>query len=261
MSEFLPSLGILMYKFKVAFMPYLDAVMWLIVERTLEYLGEPDGTDGNDDRKELRKAYCGFLGAVLGGELEEVFTSPRNHSRLNLILDSVLLLAGDSTEPVSQRAALTVLSRAVLVWAGSASNPLASGFHGMLSTSPLSSSPPSHGLAGKMAAKAKKAKQPMVGSLIIPRPNPIPGFGSFVYEKLVPIAFDALLAAGEGQSQLTIAEVAQLYKAILIKQGDEFLEFLRSRFLPSRNCPPPISEGFLDALRNPDLKALRKYME
>ncbi|KXS13789.1 Xpo1-domain-containing protein [Gonapodya prolifera JEL478] len=265
LCEFLPSLGLLMVKLKSVVMPYLDALLWILLERILDHLRAPISmVEEGTIKKELGKTYLGFLGAMFGGELDEVFTSPRNHEHLNVILESVIHLARDFSDAPNQRSAFTVLARCVLVWAGSVATPFVNGYV-ELSTSPLSTSPSTTAAAGKLAPKPKKSKPPSVGALLIPRPNPLPGFVTFVYDQIVPVSFDAILKPGattrEAQSHLTVIEIVQLHKCILAKQGDEYLEFLRSRFLPSWNCPPNVVEGFVDALQNPDLKVLKKFME
>ena len=81
--------------------------------------------------------------------------------------------------------------------------------------------------------------------------NPLPGFDKFIYETLLRTLFEIPLKDGfdaaDGQTQVVFAEMAALHKTILIVQGLEYVDYLKS-YLHSIQCPANVSEMFADAL-------------
>jgi len=154
----------------------------------------------------------------------------------------MLQLAGDVSDPQSQRAAFTFLSKSVGVWG----QPLPDGNTGEIE-------PGSQG---------------------------VPGFERFVYENVVPTAFGVLslpeLNIKDGQvlvvrkfrfflwmtpnvSPQVLQEIAGLLQTIGKVRGQEAYTFFVSVFLPAQNWPAETALEFTTKIRDLDSKQFRKY--
>lgn len=152
-------------------------------------------------------------------------------------------LAEDVSDPASEKAALTFLSRCVTVWGQSAENVAAGNEEGIES---------------------------------------LPGFDRFIYERLVPTAFRvpsmpnfnfkdgqmAVVSASIGKLSLVnpvtfslqvLHEVANLLQTICKSRGTESFNFFLNVFLPSQNWPQETALDFTTKLRDLDSKNFRKY--
>ena len=155
----------------------------------------------------------------------------------------MLQLAGDVSDPPSQKAAFTFLSKSVGVWG----------------------QPLPDGTAGE----------------IEPGSQGVPGFERFVYENVVPTAFAVLslpeLNIKDGQvlvvrkflfiylwmtsntSLQVLQEIAGLLQTIGKVRGQEAYTFFVSVFLPAQNWPTETALEFTTKIRDLDSKQFRKY--
>ena len=129
-------------------------------------LSQPiSGTDDQRTHLDTKRAYLSLLNAIMTGRLDGVFTSERkssgsdacevtkwaigNASSFLHLIETLLRLAEDISDPASQRTAITFLGRSVAVWG----QPI---------------------LQGPGGAKAQEG---------------LPGFETFIYDRLVPAMF------------------------------------------------------------------------
>ncbi|KAJ8301279.1 hypothetical protein KUTeg_020266 [Tegillarca granosa] len=92
----------------------------------------------------------------------------------------------------------------------------------------------------------------------------IAGFIDFMYESIIPACFLAPLKPtfdfNDGQTALALNECAGCLKTVLEKRGDEMLNYLQGKYLPTLNLPPDSIQEFCRAL-NSDTKLFRAYLK
>jgi len=184
------------------------------------------GTDDAVTHVDTKKAYLALLNNVVSSKLHGIFTSERNKASFETMLESMQNLAENLSDPSSQRAALTFLSRCVSFWGQPA---------------------PFQPVPGDQTAQ----------------PHGLPGFERFVYERLVPGAFGVLSSSQfslkDPQMLTVVHEIANLLHAVSDTRGQEASDFFVSVFLPSQNWPVETAMEFTDKLRDLDTKGFRKY--
>ncbi|TFK28112.1 KapM protein [Coprinopsis marcescibilis] len=94
-------------------------------------------------------------------------------------------------------------------------------------------------------------------------PGSLPGFDRFIYEQLVPTAFNVLSLPNfnpkDGQMMVVVHEVANLLQTVCKTRGAEAYTYFLSAFLPSKGWPTDTAMDFTTKLRDYDGKAFRKY--
>lgn len=159
---------------------------------------------------------------------------------MSLILQSVLHYAQDLSDVPVCRMAFGILLKAVNSWGsqgetpGSTVTPLANG-------------------KGPMANGTPKSKLEA------------PGFYQFMYEHILRITFEVPMKSNfdltDGQSMLVLGEISGLQKAMCLKQGEGFLNYLSQVYLPSMSCPPDLAQEYCQALQQLDAKQFKKYFQ
>lgn len=95
--------------------------------------------------------------------------------------------------------------------------------------------------------------------------NNNPGFDVFVYNELIPITFSVPMSAAfnlsDGQSILVFGEITSIQKAMYIKQGAKFIEYMKAVYFPSIQCPPETAETYCQAVQQYDNKQFKKYFQ
>ncbi|CEJ04892.1 hypothetical protein RMCBS344292_18842 [Rhizopus microsporus] len=95
--------------------------------------------------------------------------------------------------------------------------------------------------------------------------NNHPGFDIFVYNELIPITFSVPMSAAfnlsDGQSILVFGEITSIQKAMCVKQGAKFIEYMKTVFFPSIQCPPETAETYCQAVQQYDGKQFKKYFQ
>ncbi|KAG9322841.1 hypothetical protein KVV02_008784 [Mortierella alpina] len=249
--EFLPFMGQVAHKFKATIMSILNGLLFPLVQKVFFFLNQvPNGTDEAMALVELRKSYLAFLMGLFSSELENVLITEANGQHLNLILQSVLHYAQDMTDVPVSRMAFGILLKAVNSW----------GSQGESSASAIASSTSS-------ASLANGAKTTTNGSGSIENIEKLeaPGFYQFMYEHILRITFEVPMKPTfdlqDGQSVLVVGEIAGLQKAMAVKQGAVFLNYLSQVYLPSMNCPPDLAQEYVQALQQLEAKQFKKYFQ
>ncbi|GAA5859251.1 hypothetical protein JCM8547_008938 [Rhodosporidiobolus lusitaniae] len=230
LAELLSFLGLLVAKYRTAFLDILDTLLLPVFNRVFHFLQLPiAGTDDMVQHSTLRRAYFNFVLSICGAGLQEVFYSEKNKAHLPSILQSIIhYITTDSLAP-DQRYGFGVLNKLVLLWV----DPL-------------------------LLPGAPAPAQPVT-------PSPVPGFEQFLYTEAVKACFQVPMAQefdySDAQSVQVIGEIATLLKALLAKRNAEFVEFMSARFFPSIACPPEASATFMKALQEaPDGKQFKKFL-
>ncbi|GAA5834356.1 hypothetical protein JCM11251_007967 [Rhodosporidiobolus azoricus] len=230
LADLLSFLGLLVAKYKIAFLDMLDTLLLPVFNRVFHFLQLPiAGTDDMIQHSTLRRAYFNFILSICGAGLQEVFYSERNKAQLPSILTSIIhYISNDSLAP-DQRYGFGVLNKLVLLWVEPYRVPTAP---------PLN--PP-------------------------PQPSPVPGFEQFLYQNAVKACFEVPMKPdfdyADAQSVSVIGEIALFLKTLLQKRAQEFVEFMTTQFFPSIGCPPEKSGPFMTALQEaPDGKQFKKFL-
>lgn len=115
--DLLSFFGLLINKYKENVRAVMDDLLLALLNRIFSFLNQ--GVTGTDDvlrRADTEKAYFGLLNALLSVGLDGVLLSAKNQPQLETVLQSLVYYA-ENAEPVSQRAAISVLVRLVSLWA------------------------------------------------------------------------------------------------------------------------------------------------
>ncbi|BGP20360.1 hypothetical protein JCM10213_002332 [Rhodosporidiobolus nylandii] len=232
LAELLSFLGLLVAKYKIAFLDILNTLLLPVFNRVFHFLQLPiAGTDDMVQHSALRRAYFNFILSVCGANLQEVFYSEKNQAHLQSILQSIIhYISTDSLAP-DQRYGFMVLNKLITLWVEPYRAPTA----------------------------------PPLPNGTAPPPSPVPGFEQFLYQNAIKICFEVPMKAefdySDAQSVQVIGEVAHVLKTLLQKRGNEFVEFMNSQFFPSISCPPEAAAPFMTALQEaPDGKQFKKFL-
>ncbi|KAI0067464.1 ARM repeat-containing protein [Artomyces pyxidatus] len=225
--DFINFLNLLIHKLQQDIFDVLDQLIGPLNAHITEIMSQPvTGTDDAVSHNDTKRAYLTLLNNTLSSKLPGIFISDRNKDRFEALLQTMLQLAEDVSDPQSQRAAFTFLGRAANVWGHA----------------------PSNGSANGDAAGGSQG---------------LPGFERFLYESVLPCAFRVLsspeLNIKDGQVLVVLHEIATLLQTIGKIRGQEAYEFFVSVFLPAQNWPPETAMEFTTNLRDMDAKQFRKY--
>ncbi|KAI9345254.1 armadillo-type protein [Obelidium mucronatum] len=253
LANFLPSVDLLMHKFKSSFSTILNEIFAPLVERIFYFLNQSvSGFDELNEMNDLRRSYFNLMNNVFVHTLSEVLVSPTNMPHLTTILQHTLLCANDPSDPTSQKLALSLLSKMVAGWGSEASNPLckpngtslppqnpSTTVINGLSHSPLLENvnkwkgatatplvPPQSRTDKKVSGTGGKEVIAIgLGGL-----TPVPQFSQFIYNSITPLLFEIprnpKFNIADGAAHLVVFEIANLHKTILIIQGVEYLKVL-----------------------------------
>ncbi|KAK9766337.1 pre-tRNA nuclear export protein [Basidiobolus ranarum] len=220
--DFLPFMGLVVHKFKPSIMNALNDLLLPLLNKVFTFLNQTaTGTDEAVLLFDLRKSYLNFIVSILNAEMDDVFITEKNAPHLNTLLQSILYYALDGEDIPTQKIAIGILHKFVNIWGGSNTN----------------------------GANTKS----------------LAGFEQFIYEHIVRVCFEVPAKRsfdfGDGQAVLVFGELSSLQKSILLKQGPEFLNFMRGVYLPSVNCPPSMIEEYCQAIQQLELKQFKKYFQ
>ncbi|KAM6504507.1 Armadillo-type fold [Amanita muscaria] len=222
--DFMNLIGLSIHKLQRDMFDVLDQLIGPLSMHITALLSQPiSGTDDQRAHIETKRGYLGLLNAILIGRLEGVFTSERNAGTFMSLIESLEQLAEDISDSASQKSAITFFNRAISIWG----QPI--------------------------------AQTPVDGKL----QDGLPGFETFIYERLVPAAFRVPSLPGfnlkDGQMTTVLHEIANLLQTICKTRGVEAYTYLLSIFLPSQNWPQDVALDFTTKLRDLDGKSFRKY--
>ncbi|KAI9566771.1 armadillo-type protein [Boletus coccyginus] len=223
--DFMNFIGLLIHKLQKDMFNVLDELLGPLNTHIAQLLSQPiAGTDDSLAHVDTKRSYLALLTNVISSDLRDVFISGRNKNALESLLENVCRYAQDLSDPHSQKSAFSFFGRCVQVWC----NP-----------------------------------QPLSTSASATRPQTLPGFERFAYERLVPTAFAVLSSPQfnpkDGQMLMVLLEIANFLQMVCKTRGIEAHDFFVSEFLPSQNWPPDTALEFTAKLRDLDNKSFRKY--
>lgn len=161
---------------------------------------------------------------------------------LNNTLNSVLASLDEYSDIQTLRIAFSLLGKICFCWAGSQSSPVAAVVPVLPDTTKMS----------KYAAKQKETL----------RRSPLPGFDSFILERIVPLSFAVVLrpkfSVTDGQSTLVVNEVAMLHSNLYDILGVQYQEYLCNMYFPTLGCPLVLGREFASSLAEKDKKVTKK---
>ncbi|SJL09633.1 probable Exportin-T [Armillaria ostoyae] len=222
--DFVNFIGLLIYKLQNDVFAVLDELIGPLSGHIGNILRQPI-SDPDDQRAHLetKKAYLALLNSVVSSKLQRVLISERNNPTFEPLIQSMIGIAEDASDPPSQKSAFNFLGRCVTIWAA-------------------------------LPQAATSSSEPV---------EPLPGFERFVYERLVPTAFRVPAAPDlnvkDGQVTLVLQEVANFLHTVTRTRGSEAYDYLLTVFFPSQNWPSETALEFTTKLRDLDAKGFRKY--
>lgn len=223
--DFMNFINLLIHKLQQDLFDVLNELIGPLSAHITGILSQPvSGTDDELSHAEIKKAYLALLNNVVSSKLHGIFISDQNKNRFEPLLENMLQLAGDVSDPYSERAAFTFLGRSINVWG-----------------QPLN-------------AATRDSSATSLG---------LQGFERIIYENIVPAAFRVLslpeFNIKDGQILMVLHEIANLLQAIVKTRGQEAFEFFISIFLPAQSWPPETAVEFTTKMRDLDNKNFRKY--
>ncbi|KAH9903044.1 ARM repeat-containing protein [Cubamyces lactineus] len=218
--DFMNFIGLSIHKLQEDLLDVLDQLIGPLSAHINGILAQPvTGTDDQVTHTDTKRAYLGLLTSIISSKLHTVFISDRNKAQLENLLESMLRLAEDPSDPASEKAAFSFLGRCTTVWAE--------------------------------APKAPGSQQVLPGfeRFIYERAVPT----AFAVLSLPQFNIK------DGQIVVVLQEIANFLQTVSKTRGQEAFDFFVSVFLPSQNWPPATAAEFATKMRELDGKAFRKY--
>jgi len=233
--EFIGFLGLVVHKLQLEIYDVLDELVTPLHNHMSNLVAQPiDGTDAKLESVQTKRAYLELLVSVMTGRLFVVFVSPRNKPLVEPLCQFVITVAGDSSDPPSQRVAWTLLARFTTHFGRTAE------------------------VQAEIAAK-ELAENRVSGEEI----HTIPGFEMFIYDRLIPLSFELpnrpAFNLKDAQTLQVLGEVGTFLAATRKARGSEASNFFANVFLPSQNWPAETITNFVTALETQDTKGFKKY--
>ncbi|KAJ3766289.1 armadillo-type protein [Lentinula raphanica] len=229
--DFMNFIGLLIFKLQDDMFDVLDELVNPLTTHISTTLSQPiSGSDEQRMHVEIKKAYITLLTSIMSAKLQGVFISPRNNASFNSLMETMQVLAEDTSDPPNQKATFNLLSRCVSVWAQPNFVP------------PTSNGNSNHNTLNDVG---------------------IPGFERYVYERLLPIAFGIPslpnLNLKDGQVTTVLHEIANFLQTVLKIRGSEAESYLLNAYFPSQNWPQDAAMDMTTKMRELDPKGFRKY--
>ncbi|CEL55488.1 Exportin-T OS=Laccaria bicolor (strain S238N-H82 / ATCC MYA-4686) GN=LOS1 PE=3 SV=1 [Rhizoctonia solani AG-1 IB] len=224
--DFLSFLSFTVHKLQNEIFNVLDELISPLSTHIFELLARPvEGTDDRLQHNDTKKAYLDFVTHIMNDRMHAVFVSERNKEQLPTLVQNIASIAEDISDPGSSRVALAFLAKSTIAFAQDPSAP---------------------------GASAPSVKT-----------DTVPGYQTFIYERLVPLAFGIPASPSfnikDGQSLSATMEIGVLLKQIYQARGQEATRYLAEVYLPSKNWPPNLAAEFVTKLSELDSKQFRKY--
>ncbi|KAF8604237.1 KapM protein [Ceratobasidium sp. AG-I] len=230
--DFLSFLSFTVHKLQNEVFTVLDELVSPLSTHIFELLARPvEGTDDRLQHNDIKKAYLDFLTHIMTDQMHAVFVSERNKDQLPGLVQSIATVAEDMSDPASAKLALSFLGRSTVAFAQAPDAPGA---------------------------------QPKPNTPAVPvQVDVVPGYQSFIYERLVPLAFDIPASPSfnikDGQVLTATMEIGGLLRHIYLARGQEAINYLAEVYLPSKSCPPALITEFVGKLAELDVKQFRRY--
>ncbi|KAG9296389.1 hypothetical protein G9A89_014981 [Geosiphon pyriformis] len=231
--DFLPFIGLIAHKFKPSIFSTLDNLILPLVNKVFLFLNQaPSGTDEALLLMDLRRAYLSFLLNLFNYGMEATLITELNRPHLETILQTVINYVKEVPDSPLLRTSFSILSKAISSWGG--------------------------GLTKSSETDDMSIRPNGIG-------QSLPGFDRFMYEQIFPICFELPMKSSfnraDGQTVLVLSEICGILKTMLLQQDSLFVDYLKNVLFPSMNCPSELAEEFIQALRQLEVKALRKYFQ
>ncbi|KAG9091743.1 pre-tRNA nuclear export protein [Ceratobasidium sp. UAMH 11750] len=230
--DFLSFLSFTVHKLQNEIFSVLDELISPLSTHIFELLAQPvEGTDDRLQHNDTKKAYLDFASHIMTDQMHGVFVSERNKEQLPNFVQSIATLAEDVSDPGSVKLALSFLAKSATAFAQAPNAP---------------------GAQPKPNAPAVAIQLDLV-----------PGYQSFMYERLVPLAFsipaNSAFNIKDGQTLSATMEIGALLKQIYQARGQEATKYFTEVYLPSQNWPPALITEFATKLAELDMKQFRRY--
>lgn len=230
----------------------MDMLLLPLLSRIFAVLQKPiTGTDEAVTHRRLQEAYLTFFTALMNANLEGVFITDRNKPEFENVLQSLLTMAEDNSDAMSQRLAFTFFAKSVIAWG----------------TSAKTVSEPSVFAESAMSAQSQKVAAGLAAPSnqhAVPKDEraaqALPGYESFIYQRLIPTCFsvpaDSKFNVKTGTPVLY--EIAVVLRNMVQARGQEGIEYLLQDMLPKLGCPPDMAQQLVERLRTQTSKDFRK---
>jgi len=223
LADFLNFLGLLVHKLQTEMFSVLDELHLPLLEHVASIIAaSTNGAEEKMAQTDTRKAYMSFLNNIVVSKLHSVFTSDRNKPHFERLLEMVMLIAQDVTDPQSEKFAFQFLARSVSTWAR-----------------------PTESANGVDSADTIPGFERFVYEHVFPLAFKVPSLPEFNMK--------------DGQMVTVCHEIGGLLQAICQTRGKEAYDYLADVFFPGVQCPPPTALEFLTAAKDLDSKGFRKY--
>jgi len=254
----------------------------------------------SQQQTELRRSYVNFIYAILNSTLGAIFTSQRNIKHFETILASMLTFAKDEDPPL-QKAALGVLTKMVEIWAMpnnsnnisakpitndklsnaksnnihhqplSVNNNISNITNNNLTNNNINNDMSSDSLNNLNNNNNDDNNNNNMNNMNGLNSHPpisntgLPGFGQFVYERIIPLCFSIPFSPSfnlqDAQTLIVLGEISAIKKVAYQRLGNELIEYLQKAYLPSIGFPAELIRNYIQALETMDIKAFSKYFK
>ncbi|KAG6820945.1 hypothetical protein H0H93_009181 [Arthromyces matolae] len=129
--DFMNFISLLIHKLQNDMFDVLDQLIGPLSAHITALMSQPiSGTDDERAHADTKKAYLNLLNNVMSNKLHGIFTSERNSSAFESLLDSLRQQAEDISDPSSQKIALTFFNKSVNTWGRPTSDSVQEGLPG-----------------------------------------------------------------------------------------------------------------------------------
>ncbi|KAH9849715.1 ARM repeat-containing protein [Lenzites betulinus] len=218
--DFMNFIGLSIHKLQEDLLDVLDQLIGPLSAHINGILAQPvTGTDDQVAHVDTKRAYLGLLTSIISSKLHTVFISDRNKGQLEGLLESMLRLAEDPSDPSSEKAAFSFFGRCVTAWAEPPKTP--------------------------EGQQVFPGFERFIYERVIPTAFAVLSLPQFNIK--------------DGQIVVVLQEIANLMQTLSKTRGQEAFDFFVNVFLPSQNWPPATAAEFATKMRELDGKAFRKY--
>lgn len=252
--DFMNFIGLSIHKLQEDMLDVLDQLIGPLSAHINGILAQPvTGTDDQVTQSDTKRAYLGLLISIMSSKLHTVFISDSecqpalhvcpsvdsvfvgNKGQLEGLLESMLRLAEDPSDPSSEKYAILFLGRCVAVWA---EPPKAPGGQQVL--------------PGFERFVYERVVPTAFAVLSLPQFNIKDG-------QIVVVCSGTAYVPHVLTPWQVLQEIANFLQTVSKTRGQEAFDFFVTVFLPSQNWPQSTAIEFATKMRDLDPKAFRKY--
>ncbi|CAN6674635.1 exportin-T [Trichomonascus vanleenenianus] len=196
---------------------------------------EAEAATGSTDmtlrKNELRRSYLGFIYNILNNGMGAMFIAENNAQAFMNVMQSILLYAGDVSDPVSQKTSAATLGKMFNLWGD-----------GVIAPDPSS---PDEFVYGKG--------------------EKVNGFDDgFVFGQYSRVCWELIskpgFNPGDAQMRIVLGELAVLQKAIYDRKGQAYASYLAERYLPAIGLPQNLIQEYIEKLASLSPKDFKKFL-